>query len=279
MPIKSINNLNTNKIMLLKVATDWLRRTNKLERLWLLAKIEFKLRYYENKLGLLWALLKPIMDIGIYYVVFKVVMKSDVPSFASYLFIGLIIWNFFVESTSGTIQILNTKKYLYEYSNMNKLEIYISTLFSNSIGFFFNFVMFLFFYNFLEKESIGISIHIFWAIPLFINLFILSLGVSLILSNIYIIAKDISQIWQVFTSFLFFLSPIFYSLKVFKEALPSFDYGNPIAGIIINARRALMEQQHPNYELMIWDFVYAIFLLLLGLIALNKLGSKAAEKL
>ncbi|RXK60015.1 hypothetical protein ESA94_13285 [Lacibacter luteus] len=265
--------------MLLKIVKDWVSSSNKLERLWLLAKIEFKLRYYENKLGLLWALLKPIMDIGIYYVVFKTVLKSDVPAFASFLFIGLIIWNFFVESTTGTTQILNTKKYLYEYSNMNKLEIYVSTLFSNSIGFFFNFVMFLLFYNFLEKESGGVSAHILWAIPLFLNLFILSLGVSLILSNLYVVAKDISQIWQVFTSFLFFLSPIFYSLKVFKEALPSFDYGNPIAGIIINARRVLMQQTYPDYELLIWDFVYAIFLLFLGLIALNKLGSKAAEKL
>jgi ABC-2 type transport system permease protein len=265
--------------MLLKIVKDWLSGSNKLERIWLLAKIEFKLRYYENKLGLLWALLKPIMDICIYYVVFKIIMKSDVPAFASYLFIGLIIWNFFVESTSGTVQILNSKKYLYEYSNMNKVEIYISTLLSNTIGFFFNFIMFLLFYNFLEKDSIGMSIQNIWIVPLFANLFILSLGVSLILSNMYIIAKDISQVWQVFTSFLFFLSPIFYSLKLFQAALPTFDYGNPIAGLIINARRVMMENKSPDFTLLGWDFAYAFFLLFLGLIILNKLGSKAAEKL
>ncbi|WP_431211987.1 ABC transporter permease [Puia sp. P3] len=122
--------------MIADVVNDWSRRSNKFERLWLLAKIEFKLRYYENKLGLLWALIKPIMDMCIYYVAFKIIMKSDVPSFASYLFIGLILWNFFIESTAGTVQILNTKKYLYEYSNMNKLEIYVSTLMANSIRFF-----------------------------------------------------------------------------------------------------------------------------------------------
>src|SRR5437763_4237357 len=148
--------------MLLKVVNDWFVRSNKHERLWLLAKIEFKLRYYENKLGLLWALIKPLMDVGIYYIVFKIILKTDVPAFASYIFIGLILWNFFVESTSGTIQILNTKKYLYEYSNMNKLEIYLSTLMSNSLGFFFNFVMFLFFYNLVEKESLGPSIDNLW---------------------------------------------------------------------------------------------------------------------
>jgi ABC-2 type transport system permease protein len=265
--------------MILKILNDWLRRSNKIERLWLLAKIEFKLRYYENKLGLLWALIKPLLDIAIYYVVFQIILKQNIPAFASYLFIGLILWNFFVESTTGTIQILSTKKYLYEYSNMNKLEIYISTLISNSIGFFFNFIMFLLFYNFLEKESTGLSIQNFWIIVVFINLFILSLGISLILSTIYIIAKDISQIWMAFISFLFFLSPIFYKLSTFKAALPSFDYANPIAGIIINARRIMMEHLRPDFKLLGFDYLYSMFLLVIGLIFLNRLGSKAAEKL
>jgi ABC-2 type transport system permease protein len=265
--------------MLLRIVNDWFLRSNKWERLWLLAKIEFKLRYYENKLGLFWALLKPILDICIYYIVFQIILRQDIPAFASWLFIGLILWNFFVESTSGTIQILNTKKYLYEYSNMNKLEIYTSTLLSNSIGFFFNLVMFLIFYNFLEPQSLGPSVYNLWIIPLFINLYVLSLAISLILSNCYIIAKDISQLWQVFVSFLFFLSPIIYRLSTFKEALPNFEYGNPVAGLIINARRVMMQGLPPDTELLLFDFGYAFFLLLVGLLMLNKLGSKAAEKL
>lgn len=264
---------------MMKVLGDWLGRSNKLERLWLLAKIEFKLRYYENKLGLLWALIKPLMDIAIYYVVFKIILKSDVPAFASYLFIGLILWNFFVESTSGTIQILNTKKYLYEYSNMNKLEIYVSTLLSNTIGFFFNLVMFLIFYHFIEPVSTSFSLYNFWILPLFLNLYVLSLAMSLILSCLYIIAKDITQIWQVFVAMLFFLSPIFYKLSMFKTALPHFDYANPMAGIIINARRVMMNGIGPDFKLLLFDLAYAVFLLLLGMVLLNKLGARAAEKL
>src|ERR1700748_457466 len=174
--------------MILKILNDWVGRSNKVERLWLLAKIEFKLRYYENKLGLLWALLKPLLDIAIYYIVFQVVLKQNIPAFASYLFIGLIIWNFFVESTTGTIQILNTKKYLYEYSNMNKLEIYVSTLLANSIGLFFNFIMFFLFYNIFEKGSHGLSFNNLWILLLYLNIYILSMGISLILSTIYIVA-------------------------------------------------------------------------------------------
>lgn len=264
---------------MLQQVKSWPLASNKLERLWLLAKIEFKLRYYENKLGLLWALIKPVMDICVYYIVFQIILKQDIPAFASYMFIGLIFWNFFIESTSGTINILSTKKYLYEYSNMDKIEIYVSTLLSNVIGFLFNLSMFLIFYNLIEQPSVSLSFQNLWIISLFLTIFILSLGCSLILSNLYIVAKDISQIWQAFATFLFFLSPIFYKLSLFKSALPSFDYINPIAGIIINARRVMMEGIQPDFELMLFNLGYALMFLFIGLILLNKLGSKAAEKL
>ena len=60
------------------IVFNFFRQSNQAERLWLMAKIEFKLRYYENKLGLLWALMKP-MDICIYYVVFEIIMKQVFP--------------------------------------------------------------------------------------------------------------------------------------------------------------------------------------------------------
>ncbi|HEY4206632.1 MAG TPA: hypothetical protein VGM31_07470, partial [Puia sp.] len=94
-----------------------------------------------------------------------------------------------------------------------------------------------------------------------------------------IVAKDIHQIWTVFVSLLLFLSPVFYKLEVFKHALPAFDYANPIAGIIINARNVMMDHKPPSFPLLFVDYIYAIILLILGLFLLNQLGSKAAEKL
>ena len=265
--------------MLIRIVKDWVGRSNKIERLWLMAKIEFKLRYYENKLGLLWALIKPISDIFIFYVAFEVIMEQGIPNFISFLFIGLIMWNFFVESTTGTIQILNTKKYLYEFTNMNKIEIYLSTLLSNCIGFFFNFFMFTIFYHVFEKDVPPYGAMAFYFIPIFLNLLVISLGFSLILSTIYIIAKDITQIWVVITGLGFWLSPILFKLEKFREALPGLDYINPISGIIINARNVLLYNKQPDWNLFVYGWLYGGTLLLIGLLMLNKLGSKAAEKL
>jgi ABC-type polysaccharide/polyol phosphate export permease len=265
--------------MLIRIVKEWIKSSNKLERIWLLAKIEFKLRYYENKLGLLWALIKPMSDIFIYYIAFQVILKQNIPNFVSFLFIGLIFWNFFVESTSGTIQILSSKKYLYEYTNMNKIEIYLSTILANCIGFFFNLFFFVIFYQFFDKGTLGLSWQAFNIIPIFINLVLLSLSFSIILSNIYVIAKDITQIWMVVIGIGFWISPILFKLEKFREALPGVDYFNPISGIIINARNVMLYQKPPEWNLVFYDFAYSLVLLLIGIILLNKVGSNASEKL
>jgi ABC-type polysaccharide/polyol phosphate export permease len=264
--------------MVLKIVNDWFRRSNKLERIWLLAKIEFKLRYYENRLGLLWALLKPISDILIFYIAFEVVLKQGVPNFVSFLFIGLILWNFFVESTTGTIQILSTKKYLYEYTNMNKIEIYLSTILSNCIGFFFNLTFFVLYYQFIDGGQ-GLGPHALYILPIFLNLVLFALAFSMILSSLYVIAKDITQIWMVVTSIGFWLSPILFKLETFRESLPGLDYINPISSIIINARNVLMYQKEPEWDLFFFSFGYATLFLVLGSFLLNRVGSRAAEKL
>ncbi len=264
--------------MLLKIIGDWFNRTNKMERFWLLAKIEFKLRYYENKLGLIWALIKPVSEIIIYYIAFEVIMKSGIPNFVSFLFIALILWNFFLESTAGTISILATKKYLYEYTNMNKIEIYLSVIGSNMIGLFFNLSMF-FIYLLVFESGAYISWHSIFLLPIIVNLIILCLGFSLILSCLFIIAKDISQIWGIITALGFWVSPILFKLDVFRKSLPGLDYANPFSNIIINTRNVVLYHKLPEFNLFIWGFVYSSFFLLVGIFLLNKLGNKAAEKL
>ena len=257
---------------------EFIAGKNKFERIWLLAKIEFKLRYYENALGLLWALFKPISEIVIFYIAFEIIMKSGVPHFVSFLFIALILWNFFVESSSGTIQILATKKYLYEYTNMNKLDIYLSTILSNLIGLSFNILMFLIYFSFMD-EGVYLSWHAIFLIPIVINLMLLSLGFSLILSNLFVLFKDISQIWTIIVGIGFWISPIFFKLEILRQNLPGVDFINPMSGIIINARHVIIDNKLPEWNLFIWSFIYSLFFLVIGLYFLKNIGSKAAEKL
>lgn len=249
-------------------------KSNRWERIWLLAKIEFKLRYYENSLGLLWALIKPISHMFIYYIAFKIIMAMSVPNYAQYLFCGLILWGFFTESTGGLLNILRTKKYLYEYTNMSKLEIYLASMLSISIGFAFNLVIFIIV---LLLSGIPLSLYALLFPLVFMIMFMFSMGLSIALSSISIVATDIKQIWPIIIMGLFWLSPILFTYENVQAKLPFMDYINPMAGIILNSREILMYAKEPNWILMAVNFGHAILALLIGLFFLKRIGSKASE--
>jgi ABC-type polysaccharide/polyol phosphate export permease len=78
---------------------------------------------------------------------------------------------------------------------------------------------------------------------------------------------------------MFFLSPIVFKLESYQAKLPGMSELNPMAGIIINFRNVLMYNKSPEMNLFWIDCTYAILFLVLGLISLDRLGNKAAEKL
>jgi ABC-type polysaccharide/polyol phosphate export permease len=249
---------------------------NKLERIWLLAKIEFKLRYQENKLGLLWALIKPLFQLVIYFIAFKIIMRNNIPNFTIFLFAGLIIWQFFMEASSGLTVILKTKKYLYEYSNMSKIEIYLASMISISMGLFFNLLILMLF---IYISQIEVGINFFYLPILFIVLFIFSLGVGLILSNLFILIRDISQVWPLVAQLMMWLSPIFFSTEMLSSKIPFITFINPMFGMISNLRNVLMYNTPPDFNLLLINTLHALLAIGVGLLLLNKIGTRASEKL
>ena len=251
-------------------------RGDRWERIWMLARIEFKLRYYENKLGLLWALIKPVSQIAMYYIVFQVLLNQRVPNYAIYLWAGLFLWLFFTECTTGMIKVLQAKKYLYTHTNMDKIEIYLSYMLSATISLLINFGIFI-----IGSMIAGImpTYHYIYFVLIFLNLFLLSLGATLILSNLFLLFKDISQVWGIITSFGFFLSPILYRGEIFEEKMPWLNYLNPISGIIINARNVLLYARPPDWQMLFFDLAYASVVVLVGFLFLQRLGPRASELL
>lgn len=252
----------------------WLFESNRYERIILLAGIDFKLMYYGNKLGLLWALINPISQIAVYYLVFEVLMNGGIENFPIYVFSGLFVWMFFTQVTGRSVSILRSKKQFYEHTDMNKIEIYLAQILGSSIGFLFNFIIFLItalFYNIYP------SFEYLYFIFIYINLFILSLGVSLILSNLFLLFEDINQIWSIAVRFGFFLSPILFRGNLFQEKLPILNYLNPFSGIINNTRAILLDHSSPDWGMMLFDYGYALLILLLGVTLLNRFSLRASE--
>jgi ABC-2 type transport system permease protein len=63
-----------------------------------LVRKEVKVKYKSSVLGVAWSMLNPILYLGVFTLVFTVVLPNHVPQFPVYLLSGLLAWNLFGNS-------------------------------------------------------------------------------------------------------------------------------------------------------------------------------------
>ncbi len=261
-----------NKI--LKHIAPYIPENNRLERIWKLAQVDFKKRYYNDKLGLLWALLNPLFQISIYYFVFKEVFKVPTENYGLFLFAGLLLWMSFVESSQKGLSIIKTKRYLFENIQFNKLDLFYSQTLSVFIGFSFNFVAFVIL-------CYALGVYYTWSILMFpiilFNIVLLALGIAMILATIQIYIKDVVHAWTILVLLGFWTSGVFFKGDLFLDKFPAMLYLHPFVGIIMNMRAITMQLGNWNYELMFVDLAWGFGLYFIGRFLFNKYSHKAIE--
>ena len=253
-----------------------LPENNRLERIWKLAQVDFKKRYYNDKLGLVWALLNPLFKITIYYFVFSFVFKISIENYAIFLFAGLLVWMAFTEAATKGLSLIQSKKYLIENIQFNHFDLYISLTLSVFLGFTFNFFVYL-----LSLLAVGIpwTVNLLYLPILFFNVFILCVGTALILTVIQIYLKDITHVWAIIVLAGFWSSGIFRRGELFLEAFPPLKYLNPFVGIVMNVRATSFDGVGPDWNMVLWNYLTGIVVLSAGVYLYKNYSHKAIELL
>lgn len=244
------------------------------ERIWKIAHIDFKKRYYDSYFGLIWALLNPLFHIAIYYFVFTVFFPRNIDNFALYLFSGLISWMYFKECTNKCMTVLKQKSYLIDSLQFDKIDLFYSTSISSMLGYLFNICAYI-----LIALCFGILYNISlvaFAIIIF-NIFILSIAIGMILATVKIYFRDISYFWDLATLFAFWTCPIFFRGEDIVAKAPFILYVNPVSGIIMNSRSMLLHRSWPDWYWVCYDLVFAIILFYIAKVIFNKFSHKALE--
>jgi hypothetical protein len=108
-------------------------------------------------------------------------------------------------------------------------------------------------------------------------LFVFSLGVGLILSNLFILIRDISQVWPLIAQLMMWLSPIFFSAEILSSKIPFITFINPMFGMISNLRNVLMHNTPPDFNLLLINTLHAVLAIGIGLLLLNKIGARVQK--
>ena len=258
------------------VYINYFKSNNRLERIWKIAQVDFKKRYYNDKAGLLWALINPITQILLYHFVFTKILQKDQENFVPYLFSGILIWLSFTEATKKGMQVFTHKKYLIENIQFDWKDLYISHMFSISFGLAFNFLAYLIILMFIGAN---IGDHFIYLPIILLTWFILTLGITMILGIIRPVIDDIVHIWSLLLLVGFWVSGIFFSGTFYFENYTWFPHVNPLVGIVLNIRGCLLENNPFFLNMMIENFIYAVCLFMIALFLFKKYSKKVVERI
>jgi ABC-2 type transport system permease protein len=210
-----------------------------------LVKTDFKIRYQNSILGYLWTLLRPLFLFAILYVVFVKILNAGkgIPHFGVYLLLGIVIWNYFVETTTGSIGAIVAKGDIMRKVSFPRYVIVLAVSLSALINLAFNMLVVGVFMVIAKTE---INATIVFLPLLIIELFIFSLSLSFLLSALYVKFRDIGFIWEVIIQGAFFAVPIMYAFTLVTSRsmlLGKIMIADPIAQLMQDARYMLITPQ------------------------------------
>jgi len=254
-----------------------LPENNRFELIWKLAQVDFKKRYYNDRLGIFWALLNPIIRVLVYYLAFSYLIPraiEGIENFALFLFSALIFWLEFTQIIKKSMKMLLQKRYLIENIKIFKIDLFISLGLASFIGFVFN----LFAYvgiSLLFNTQYGSQV-IF--LPIIIStIYFIALGVGMLLSSIYIFFSDINHLVDIVLLLGFWTSGIFFPADKILEVWPPLYYINPFVGLLDNVRNILVYNSPVDFQIMTINLTQAIVIYLIGYKAVEKYSPRAFE--
>jgi len=239
------------------------------------AIMDVKLRYKNSVLGFVWSILEPLLMLTVLYFVFTNIFKSDqIENYALYLLLGLIIWYMFSRATTNGVNSLVGRSHIISKIYFQKEILVVSSCLSAFIMMCFEFLifgLFLAIFNFVPPITI-----VFLPLIL-INLFILCLGISFLLSILNVYFRDIQFIWQVVLSAGFFLSPILYDLTMFPENIRQILKLNPMAPILDMAHSVVLYDKMPILDDVFYTVGITFAIFILGFLVFKFKSKNVAE--
>jgi ABC-2 type transport system permease protein len=206
-----------------------------LELLYLIGITEFRKTYFGTALGYLWSLARPLMLFGVLLAVFTQVFRigSLVPNYEVLLLFNIVLFGFFQEATVTAVDSIVSQEAVVRKTQFPRLVIPLSVVLTAALNLGLNLVV-----VFVFLLAFGVDPAWTWLLfPVVLALlFVLTAAVSMIVSSLYPRFRDISIIWAVMATVLFYGTPVLYPIEVVPDALRDFLLINPLTPLFELAR-------------------------------------------
>jgi ABC-type polysaccharide/polyol phosphate export permease len=244
------------------------------------ARREFRNRYLGSFSGGLWALLQPLLQLGVYALVFSFIMKQRAPGsselgYVPYLFVALWPWLALSESLQRSATSLQENASLITKVPIPRIALVMAPVLASFavsvIGFFAILIIFAF-----TSSSFSIS-----GIPLALGgyavLLLFATGFALMLAPLQVFVRDIASALPQLTQLWMFLSPVLYGAETLPEQYRGWLDFNPYTAFAEYFRWALLGFAAPTPRAVLFALAAVVIVCLLGFTVFRRLQSHVED--
>ncbi len=235
--------------------------------IWTLAKNDFRKKFAGSYLGIIWALVQPVVTVLVYWFVFQVGLRQtsgagDVP-FILWMLAGLVPWFYFNDALQG-----GTKS-LVEYSYLVKKVVFrieilpivkcVSALYVHAFFVLLTYILYCVYGKFPGWYTLQIFYYSF-------AMFIMVLGLSYATSAITALVRDMEQLVAILLQIGVWATPIMWDLEAIglPKWLEFLFKMNPMYYIVYGYRDSFIFHkgfwEHPMLTLYYWLFTAAVYI-------------------
>lgn len=236
--------------------------------LWLLTVRDLRVRYSTSALGYLWSILDPLVMAGIYWFVFTQVFQrsAGLSPYIVFLLAALLPWMWFNGAISDCTRAFLREAKLIRSTRVPRTVWVTRLVASKGIEFVLSLPVLAVF-----AIIFGASLHwqVVYFIPAMLLQVVLTTGIGLIVAPLVVFFRDLERAVKLILRFLFYASPIVYSI----ENLPAgFDFWmsfNPLAGIFSLYRSAFFPEEL-HMQAIVTGAIMSVIILVLGVLVFRR---------
>ena len=223
---------------------------------------DIKIKYRRSVLGVLWTLLNPLLMMVVLSVVYSNLFKFDIENFPLYLLSGQVMFNFYSDATTSSMNAILGSASLIKKIYVPKYLFVLSRVCSSVINFLAAFLAMI-----LVMLALRVELHytVFLSFVPVVLLVIFSLGIGLILSAITVKFRDVMHLNSVFVTVIMYLTPVIYPMSILPDWLKIIVKANPLTNYLTMFRDVMLNNMIFSAGDVLIGIAEAIVALVLGL--------------
>lgn len=247
------------------------------EMIFSLVKRDLRGRYKGSTLGFLWTFINPLLQLGVYTLVFSIIMRNGIENYYLFLFVALIPWIFFSTSLTGGSSCILAQQDMVKKIYFPREVLPIAFVTSQFINMILSFCV-VFSVLIISGKNLKLTVLLYLPVIMLVE-YVLALGMTMLFSALTVYLRDIEYILNIISMAWQFLTPVMYSMEQVPEEVMFIFNLNPMTSIIIAYRDILYYSQMPEFKTLIHAMVFGIVVLGIGSVVFGKLKRYFAEAL